>query len=293
MVRVLGFAAWGAPRWPAPEDYLWLESRLDAAFAELPVAFICAFDVTSLPGPALIYSGIESHRVVSISGKVAANQLAVAPDAYLTDRLLRLPWLLRDPSLMESGDARGVHACAFFRNRDEEYGTLLPLIREGIERGEAAFHFIDPERHADHLRRLSDGGIDVKSLESSQQLEVRDWRETYLVEGRLDPARMLALLGDVLSKSSGGSRLVADMSWALGHSPGVDALVEYEVRINESLPRYGDTVICTYDSARFAAATMLDILRAHPVVILGGSLQDNGLYISPAVLMHELQTRAV
>jgi hypothetical protein len=72
---------------------------------------------------------------------------------------------------------------------------------------------------------------------------------------------MTAMLGDVLSKRSGGVRLVADMSWALGRAPGVDALVEYEARFNESMPRQSDTVICTYDSARFAAATMLDILR--------------------------------
>jgi hypothetical protein len=292
LVRVLAIVAWDAPRWPAPEDFLWIESRLGAASSALPAAIICAYDVTSMPGPALIYAGIESHRLVSIGGKVATNPLAVEPEAYLTDRLLRLPWLVRDHSPVERDGERGVHACAFFMSRDEEYATLLPLIHEGIERGEAAFHVVDPRRRVDHLERLSRGGIDVEDLQASQQLEVRDWHETYLVEGRFDPERMLALLSDVLSKRPAGVRLVADMSWALGHAPGVGALVEYEARFNESMPRYGDTVICTYDSARFAAATMLDILRAHPVVILGGYPQENGLYTSPAALIQELKDRA-
>ena len=292
VVRVLALVAWEAPRFPAPEDFLWLESRLDASLATLPVALICAYDVTSMPGPALIYAGIESHKLVSIGGKVAPNALAVPAEAYVSDRLLRLPWLAREASALEAGPTRGVHACAFFMTRDEEYATLLPLIREGIERGEAAFHIIDPKRRVDHIERLNQGGVDVARLQSSQQLEIRDWHETYLVDDRFDPDRMTTLLADVLSKRSSGVRLVADMSWALGHAPGVDALVEYEARFNESMPRYGDTVICTYDSARFAAATMLDILRAHPVVILGGYPQDNGLYTQPAALIHELKERA-
>jgi hypothetical protein len=95
-VRVLALVAWDASKFPAPEDFLWLESRLDPAFGALPVAIVCAYDVTSMPGPGLIYAGIETHRVVSIGGKVVANALAIPADAYLSERLLRLPWLSRD-----------------------------------------------------------------------------------------------------------------------------------------------------------------------------------------------------
>ena len=289
-VRVLALVAWEVPGWPAAEDLLWIESRLGNACADLPVAIICAYDVTSLPGPALIYAGIESHGLVSIGGKVASNPLVVAPEAYLADRLLRLPWLSRETSAIEGG-GRGMHACAFFMSRDEEYATLLPLIEEGVARGQAAFHIIDPLRRADHLQRLNQGGLDVEDLQSSEQLEVRNWHETYLLQDRFDPERMLGLLDEVLAARPGGVHLVADMSWALGRAPGVDALVEYEARFNEVRTRHNDTVICTYDSARFAAATMLDILRAHPVVILGGTPQDNGLYTTPAALISELHGR--
>jgi hypothetical protein len=288
VVRMLGFAAWGAERWPAPEDYLWLESRLDVALSALPIVLVCAFDVTSLPGPALIYSGIESHKMISIGGNVAPNALAVAPEKYLADRLLGLTWLASETSAMEER-ARGTHACAFFRSRDEEYVSLLPFIREGIERGEAAFHIIDPKRSVDHVERLQQAGIDVGDLQTRRQLEIRSWQDTYLVDDRFDPDRTLNLLSEVMAKASGGVRLIADMSWALGHAPGVDSLVEYEARFNELTASYDGTVICTYDSARFAAATMLDILRAHPVVILDGHPQDNGLYTPPAALIHELK----
>jgi len=289
-VRVLVLVAWEVPGWPAAEDFLWIESRLESACADLPVAIVCAYDVTSLPGPALIYAGIESHGLVSIGGKVATNPLVVAPEAYLADRLLHLPWLTRDPSAIEGG-GRGMHACAFFMSRDEEYATLLPLIQEGVAHGQGAVHIIDAQRRADHLQRLKQGGLDVDGLEASQRLEIRSWHEIYLMHDRFDPEQTLGQWGQVLAARPGGVHVVADMSWALRHVPGVDALVEYEARFNQLRTRYSDTVICTYDSARFSAATMLDILRAHPVVILGGVPQDNGLYTPPAALISEFHRR--
>lgn len=59
------------------------------------------------------------------------------------------------------------HICAFFNSADEEYRLLLPFIKEGFERGEKAFHVVDPKLHDDHLRRLESVGIDV--VETSSQ----------------------------------------------------------------------------------------------------------------------------
>jgi len=62
------------------------------------------------------------------------------------------------------------HVCAFFHNPDEEYRVLLPFIKDGFERGEKAFHIVDPnpsssrrvyervaEREGKKLPRLSLG----------------------------------------------------------------------------------------------------------------------------------------
>src|SRR5262245_57814946 len=66
------------------------------------------------------------------------------------------------------------HVCAFFQNREEEYKLLLPFIAEGFERGERAFHIVDPSLRSDHLHRLGRAGIPVDSAGDSQ-LEVHDW----------------------------------------------------------------------------------------------------------------------
>jgi hypothetical protein len=139
------------------------------------------------------------------------------------------------------------HVCAFFHSEAEEYGVLLPFIKEGFERGEKAFHIVDPRLRAEHRLRLASAGIDVETAEKSGQFALWNWADAYLRDGHFDQDRMLALIEEVLE---GGrqqgfalTRLVAHMEWALEDRPGVDDLVEYETRLNYLLPRYRDPVI--------------------------------------------------
>ena len=139
------------------------------------------------------------------------------------------------------------HICAFFNSSDEEYRVLLPYIREGIERGEKAYHIVDPRDMEDHFRRLRGAGIDTDAAGGRGQLVVKRWQDAYLRDGHFDQDRMLSLIEEVLS---GGpregyslTRLVAHMEWALEDFPGVNALVEYETRLNFILPKYKAPVI--------------------------------------------------
>ena len=139
------------------------------------------------------------------------------------------------------------HVCAFFHSPDEEYRVLLPFIKEGLDRGEKAFHIVDPKLRENHLQRLRSAGIDVAAAERTGGFELRNWGDAYLRDGHFDEDRMLALIQEVLE---GGAqqgfaltRLVAHMEWALEDFPGVDDLVEYETRLNYILPRYKDPVI--------------------------------------------------
>src|SRR5260370_9579942 len=61
------------------------------------------------------------------------------------------------------------HVCAFFHNPDEEYRVLLPFIKDGFERGEKAFHIVDPNLRAEHRLRLASPGLDMEKTETSGQ----------------------------------------------------------------------------------------------------------------------------
>jgi hypothetical protein len=189
------------------------------------------------------------------------------------------------------------HVCAFFNGIDEEHRVLRSFIRDGLDGGERAFHIVDPELREEHLKRLAEAGIDVERAMSTGQLEVRPWQDAYLRGDRFDQDAMLALLEEILQSGAAGgyplTRLLAHMEWALLEKPGVDDLLEYETRINYVLPKYEDPVICTYDLTRVRSTVAMDIMRTHPVVIMGGLLHDNPFFVPPDQFLLEIRERRV
>jgi len=191
------------------------------------------------------------------------------------------------------GEAR--HVCAFFNSDDEEYRVLLPFIKDGFECGDKAVHVINPDQHRDHLQRLAAVGIDTTAAEQIGQFELRTSTGTYLRDGRFDQDRMLEVSEQLASGNAPGgfplSRIVCRMDWEVEGGSNVNNLVEFESRVNEVWRRHDDAVICTYNLAKFGGETVIDIMRTHPMVIIGGILQRNPFFVPPEEFLHELRER--
>jgi len=191
------------------------------------------------------------------------------------------------------GEAR--HVCAFFNSDDEEYRVLLPFIKDGFERGDKAVHVVNPDQRRGHLQRLAAVGIDPTAAQQRGQLELRTNTETYLRDGRFDQDRMLEVFEQLASGNAKGgfplSRIVCHMDWAVEGRSHVDNLVEFESRVNEVWRRHDDAVICTYNLAKFGGDTVIDIMRTHPLVIIGGILQENPFFVPPEQLLPEVRAR--
>ena len=188
------------------------------------------------------------------------------------------------------------HVCAFFHNSEESYRFLLPFIKDGFDCRDRAFHVVDPARRKEHCERMQSAGIDTAAAESDGQLKVYGWNEAHVdPSGRFDQHRMLSLIEDELKLGATQgftvSRAVGHMGWAVDDLPGVEDLVEYEARLNYILPRYQDPVICVYDISKFSGAVVVDILRTHPMVIIGGTLQENPFYVPPDEFLRELREK--
>jgi len=187
------------------------------------------------------------------------------------------------------------HVCAFFRSPDELYTVLLPFIKEGFDRHERALHIVDSRLREEHIRRLEGVGIDTKAAEVSQQLELRVWEEAYLRGGHFVPDAMLSLLDERLNAGHTEgfplTRLVATVEWALQDRPGVDDLVEYEARVNYLAESHADLLVCCYDLTQFSAGLVMDVLRTHPMAIVGGTLHENPFFVPPDQFLVELRGR--
>jgi hypothetical protein len=171
----------------------------------------------------------------------------------------------------------------------------MPFIREGLEQRDRAFHIVNPSLRSEHTQRIAEAGIDTARAEVEGQLEVIGWDEAPLRGGSFNQSAMLSLLPGLLNdgriRGFPVTRFIADMSWVLNDPGALDHLLEFECRANLVLPKAGDIVICVYDLDKFSAAIVIDALRTHPIVLIGGIVQRNPFYVPPEELLKELSER--
>ena len=188
------------------------------------------------------------------------------------------------------------HVCAFFNNVEEENRILAPFVRDGLERGEKSFHIVDPKQRAEYVRRLEDEGIGVADAESRGQFELRTWDETYLRTGTFDQDAMLNLVEDEFKATATQgyplNRFIAHVQWPVEGRMGVDDMMLYETRFNYISVKYRHPVICIHDASKFDGGVVMDILRTHPMVLVGGLLHENPFFIPPDEFLRELRGRA-
>ena len=187
------------------------------------------------------------------------------------------------------------HICAFFDSAEDEYRVLLPFIAEGLQRGEKAFHVVAPSLVEDHIGRLQRAGIDVAGTRATGQFKLCDWDKAYFPDGRFDMQRMVDMWRGELASTKGegfpSTRLVAHMEWSLEKRDGVSDILEYEARFNE-VPHREHVVICTYDVRKYPGDFIIDVMRTHPLVIIGGILHKNPFYVPPHEFVRALRARS-
>lgn len=187
------------------------------------------------------------------------------------------------------------HVCAFFDSRDDEYSVLAPFFKEGLERGEKCVHIVDPALIGDHLERLRGHGVDVDACCSRGQLDVLSWDDAYLDGGIFDQERMLGAIDAVIAagRESGypRMRIMGNMGWTLRGNPGTEQVLEFEARVNDVLTESRQLAVCVYDSSQMSGAMMMDILRSHPLTLVGKVLHRNPFYVPPRQLSEELRDR--
>ena len=181
------------------------------------------------------------------------------------------------------------HICAFFKSHDDQYGVLLPFIKDGLKSGEKAVYIVNPMRRDEHVDHLRSVGIDVAAAQKNGQLDLLEWADAHLQDGFFDQQRTRALIAEIRrrAKEQGFQRIrfVTQMEWALEHRPGVDGLLEYEASAN--LVPSDDPVVCVYELANFGGDVVVDIMRTHPMIIIGGILQENPFFVPPNEFLRE------
>ncbi|WP_275782205.1 MEDS domain-containing protein [Mycoplana sp. MJR14] len=191
--------------------------------------------------------------------------------------------------------SRHRHVCAFFNGDEGVFEVLGPFIRDGFQCDHRAVHLVGADKRDAHIARLRCEGIDTEASQLSGQLEIRSTADEYLQGGRFDRERMVEAFTALASGNRDGkyplSRIVCDMDWAAEAPDHLQDLIEFESQVNDLWSKHDDVVICVYDLAKFGGDMIVDILRTHPLAVIGGILRENPFYIPPAQFLAESRER--
>jgi hypothetical protein len=174
----------------------------------------------------------------------------------------------------------GDHVCALYFGPAERDEILLAYLRAGLLAGDKCLCIVDGVEPADVLASVGPGGDPA-----STQLEVQRPTDVYLRSGEFSSQQMIEFLDETMNAATSGgyrfARAAGEMTWVLTGAPGVEQLFDYESDINRFAPRYPQMLLCMYDLERFGGNILLDLLKTHPRLLLGGMVLDNPHYLSP------------
>lgn len=181
-----------------------------------------------------------------------------------------------------TGLTRSAHTASIFSSEAEQMSSAVPFMLAGLDRGDKCVYILDRNSRDDILDAMMKVR-DVQPEMDSGQLAFLSVDDTYLAGGRFDTDRMVGSIREFergsLSEGYSGLTITGEMTWCSADTPGGDRLSEYEARINGLYPESRASILCQYDEPSFEYDILLDVIRTHPRIIIGGETCANPHYL--------------
>jgi hypothetical protein len=179
----------------------------------------------------------------------------------------------------------GTHICQIYNDQDERTDALWRFIGAGLQAGECTACFSENIAEEEIDRLLEKAGVSLAEAKHRGAFALSRTSEVYFRDGEFDPARMLELLTDYHTHAVAGgfpnARVIGEMTAAIETIPGGSRLLEYESKVSILLRSRPMTAVCQYDVAAFSGATIMDVLKVHPMMVVRGSVVRNPFYLPP------------
>ncbi|HEX3828910.1 MAG TPA: MEDS domain-containing protein [Sporichthyaceae bacterium] len=185
------------------------------------------------------------------------------------------------PAILERPE-EGVHVAVLCGDAAERQALLAGYLAGALRRGEGAVCVTaeEPEQLRERVRDCAGA-----ALASGPDVEVVATAQSYLREGRFSGQFMVDWLAQLTAAAPAGSELPRQcvagvLDWVDGlDAGGFDELFRYESTLNRLAPAGRHTLACFYDLALLPAAEVINVLRAHPRVVISGAVWESPFYV--------------
>jgi hypothetical protein len=177
----------------------------------------------------------------------------------------------------------GTHLCQLFALEDDATSFAAAFLSMGARGGFRAVYW-GPAARAQAIRDL----LLSEAAETEQDVvhfEHVGTRSELLLQNRLDPYHLISLhqsaLDRALAESWRGLCLVLDMTWLAGGASTVEQVVKYEAAAESVFPYQARPLVMLvqYQHTRATDALAAELLRLHPVSIIGRIMRRNPQHV--------------
>jgi MEDS: MEthanogen/methylotroph, DcmR Sensory domain len=178
----------------------------------------------------------------------------------------------------------GDHLCGLYAGGAERDALIVPFLRAGLRAGKKCICVVDGTEPADLLATLGDE-VAASGQAIGNQLDVIRASDIYLRAGAFSAAEVIASWKAAMSEVMYDNRfdlVLAVESWSLRDVvPDRSELLVLESEMNRFLPLFPQVIVCLYDLERFGGGIVVDLLKTHSRVLVGGTVVENPYCMTP------------
>ncbi len=179
----------------------------------------------------------------------------------------------------------GTHICLIFSKEEERVDCLLKFLLTGLQGKERTICFSEKLTEETVRDFLAKNDISYNEYKAQSAITLAGTSEVYFQGGVFDPDRMLSKLAAFYDEARElgftNSRVIGEMTPEIQQIPGGERLLEYESRVSILLRDRPVTTVCQYNANSFDGATILEVLKVHPKMLVNGTIINNPFFIEP------------
>ncbi len=188
------------------------------------------------------------------------------------------------------------HMCLIYDDEAQRRKIVSQYLAAGLKGGELIRYFADVTPAQEVRAWLMELGAEFSEAEKKGTFSISPAESYYCASGRLVPEQVIdsakSRYAMIQKAGYAGSRVCAEMTWALRGIPGSDRLLEYETLLNTLQPPVPFIGMCQYDARLFDGATLFQVLQVHPYMIAQGQIVRNPFYLRPEEFLAKLRVNA-
>jgi hypothetical protein len=179
----------------------------------------------------------------------------------------------------------GTHMCLVYTSEEERKESLLKYLLRGLLENECCAAF-SAELREDEIREyLLSHNKTLEQEIAEGALTIGTSKKILIKNGRFEPQNMLDTLVEFYKNAEAQGfdriRALGEMTPEVQKVADSRDLMRFESQVTQLIKDFPMTALCQYNANAFDGATIMDVLKVHPKVVINGAVIENPFFISP------------